>query len=320
MQLDSVRELKIKAQEKICDNIGLLESTSPGIQNYPPGLGICSTSNGNDYKLAVHLSDKSLLNFIKDEIIPLSKEEVHITITGNVYLEIGSMMPNDPLSIGRSISRCDEPKNSGTLGCFVKKRNEEGIFILSCNHVLAKTNRGRRGDLIVSPVREDNNNYTNESIAILDEFIELQDTNNIADAAIAKVNNINEIERLCPFYNHNLFMPFFQNSENSEQSVSKVGSSTGLTIGKLTIFEMTRIFPYPDQISRQFPNLMAVESHISNRFSNKGDSGSILIDIEGCPQGLLIGGAYNETTGKVITYASPIDPVYEKLEIELAHL
>lgn len=61
---------------------------------------------------------------------------------------------------------------AGTLGCLVRKSGE--IFILSNNHVLADSNRGRKGDPIVQPGAYDGGTVDADQIATLEEFVEVK--------------------------------------------------------------------------------------------------------------------------------------------------
>ncbi|MBD2298602.1 hypothetical protein [Nostoc sp. FACHB-190] len=339
MHLDSVRELKIKVKQQIEEIMGELAISYSSFKKHDlfdlPGVGIHSTCKNNDYRLAIHVNDKRQLGIIEEKIKYLSKGEVNITVTGKVYAQTHGARPyfQRPLSIGLSISRRDaaNDRGTGTLGCFVKKRHKEEIFILSCNHVLANINNANIGDSIIQPAVEDEGKPETDCIAELYEFIPLikYDDNqhqlnyNLVDAAIAKVNNINEIENLCPFYHNNLFQNFYRlRNESSNPLFAKIGRSTNLTIGKMNAFEMDNIeVIYRDHhnhdiLNMKFNNLIAIEGftiqgYQNNPFSKTGDSGSIIIDQEGNPCALLVAG-----TGNGITYANPIETVVQELNIE----
>ncbi|MEH2285070.1 MAG: hypothetical protein V7K90_27765 [Nostoc sp.] len=327
MHLESVRELKIEANqliEKIIKESVIPQSFSKKHDSWNwTGLGIHPTGKRDDYKLAIHVNDKSDLALIKEKVEYLAKGEVDIRITGNVYPQ-NSVRPyyKRPLSIGLSISRT-HPTSAGTLGCFVQKRGQADLLILSCNHVLANTNNAHIGDSIIQPAVEDGGNPETECIANLYEFIQLRAGQpNFADAAIAKVNNINEIERLCPFHESNLLQLFCRGEyleETRHLVVAKVGRSSNLTVGRINAVEMEQQVLYENNGSYMkvtFPNLTAIEGLNNEPFSELGDSGSIIVNIKGEPIGLLVGGARKN---QLISYANPIELVCQELNIELAH-
>lgn len=57
---------------------------------------------------------------------------------------------------------------AGTLGCLVYRGQD--LLILSNNHVLADCNRGRRGDAVLQPGKQDGGTL-NDQIAVLEDFI-----------------------------------------------------------------------------------------------------------------------------------------------------
>lgn len=326
MHLESVRELKVEANqliEKIIKESVVPQSSSKKHDLWNGiGLGIHPTGKKDNYKLAIHANHRSDLALI-EKIKYLAKGEVDIRITGNVYPQnsVRSYYKR-PLSIGLSISRT-HPISAGTLGCFVHKRGQADLLILSCNHVLANTNNAHIGDPIIQPAVEDDGKSETECIANLYEFIQLrEDQPNLADAAIAKVNDHIEIEKLCPFYENNLLQPFWQKEgleEIRHSVVAKFGRSTKLTFGIVNAFEMERKVPYGNNgnpITVTFPNLTAIEGLDNKPFSKGGDSGSIIVNIEGEPIGLLFAGTEGD---KPISYANPIELVCQELNIELAH-
>ncbi|MEH2460467.1 hypothetical protein [Nostoc sp.] len=327
MHLKSVRELKKLVNQEIEKIITEFVVPQSSFKKHDfwngIGLGIHPTGKKDDYKLAIHVNHRSDLAPIKEKVKYLAKGEVDIRITGNVYPQ-NSVSPyyKRPLSIGLSISRTHSI-SAGTLGCFVQKRGQADLLILSCNHVLANINDAQIGDPIIQPAVVDDGKSETECIANLYEFIQLrEDQPNLADAAIAKINAHIEIERLCPFYENNLLQPFWQKEgfeEIRHSVVAKFGRSTELTFGIINAFEMERKVPYINNgnpITVTFPNLTAIKGLDNKPFSKGGDSGSIIVNIEGEPIGLLFAGTEGD---KPISYANPIELVCQELNIELAH-
>lgn len=94
--------------------------------------------------------------------------------------------------------------------------------------------------------------------------------------------------------------------------VIKRGKTTGLTIGRANIFSYTRqIFGHGDpQISKEW-TILPLDTK-SGAFSDKGDSGSVIVDGRGRIGGLLTGTGV--TTSSDITYATPIDFLLKRMQ------
>lgn len=96
--------------------------------------------------------------------------------------------------------------------------------------------------------------------------------------------------------------------------VIKRGKTTGLTIGRANnIFSFTRqSFGHGDpQISKEWA-ILPFDTE-SGAFSDKGDSGSVIVDGRGRIGGLLTGGA-GDTLSSDIAYATPIDFLLRRMQ------
>ncbi|NES81299.1 MAG: hypothetical protein F6K10_07745 [Moorea sp. SIO2B7] len=313
MNLDNVRELKNIAKKKVTDKWIKPFGTNPRNINhqicFPPAIGIHPTTKGG-YKLAIdiaHKSDLKIKPYSKciESLGTLAKGEVDIKITGNIYL----FSRKRPLSIGISISHFDTLAQTGTLGCFVRKRGETDLCILSNNHILANENEASIGDVIVQPSIEYEGHPENDCIAYLEHFIPLEkDCSNVIDAAIARLDNAN-VNNFCilkGFYDQG----YLESSDDI--TVFKFGQTTHLTCGRISRFGLDRIMPYKQDLICEFENLIAIEGINGESFSDFGDSGSLIFNREGYAIALVIGGS------KKITYACPIDTVLYELDIEIA--
>ncbi|BAZ51221.1 hypothetical protein NIES4103_38700 [Nostoc sp. NIES-4103] len=331
MHLESVQELKKLATNKVIQNF-IRPYSSNSSRNetlpIPPALGIHLSGKGN-YKLAIHIPHKSHRELIQP-VVEMAKGEINVQITGPVYPQtLVKQHHKRPLCIGISISHSDPLAGTGTLGCFVRKRGESELLILSNNHVLANTNNAQIGDAIIQPAREDYGKEDTDQIASLKEFVPLKTGEmNFIDAATATVKNtavgqISELSGICflkGFYNQQEF-DNVGDDDSHEFMVAKVGRRTGYTLGKIIDYDMDYVrVPYNQELNNCiFNNIITIEGDGNKAFSRRGDSGSIIVDQDGYAIGLLFAGTdIGGSNGCGITYAIPISEVLQELDLELA--
>ncbi|MBI4653573.1 MAG: hypothetical protein HY752_01005 [Nitrospirae bacterium] len=208
---------------------------------------------------------------------------------------------------------------SGTLGSLVQANNVQ--YILSNNHVLAKTNKGTIGEDIIQPGLIDQNpacynDYT-DVVANLSKFVPIsfkRGTINKVDAAIAQIRSgavdpsgsiigIGQVS--------NSIVP-----PTLDMAVKKSGRTTGLTHGTITAVNVTVDVTYNktcgigSQKARFFGQIMIGPAG----FSTGGDSGSLIV--EDCSPysravGLLFAGS------STVTVANPISDVLSSLDISM---
>jgi hypothetical protein len=208
---------------------------------------------------------------------------------------------------------------SGTLGALVHDSNYQ--YILSNNHVLAKTNKGAIGDDIIQPGLIDQSpacyQDTNDVVADLSAFVPIsfsRRTTNLVDAAIAqvrigKVNSSGSIQNIGPVSTSTV-------APAINMEVQKNGRTSGLTTGTITSVNVTVRVTYNRTcgIGKQtatFTNQFVIGSA---GFSAGGDSGSLIV--ENCSPypravGLLFAGS--DTT----TIANPINSVLSGLSVSM---
>ncbi|MDP3297546.1 MAG: hypothetical protein Q8N09_08155 [Thermodesulfovibrionia bacterium] len=207
----------------------------------------------------------------------------------------------------------------GTLGALVQATNIQ--YILSNNHVLARTNKGVIGEDIIQPGLIDQNPVCykdyNDVVADLSKFVPIsfkRGTTNKVDAAIAEVRSgavdpsgsilhIGEVSSstVQPVLN----MP-----------VQKSGRTTGLTYGTVTAVNVIVDVTYNktcgigSQKARFIGQIMIGPAG----FSASGDSGSLIVeDCSPYPRavGLLFAGS------NTVTVANPIDYVLTSLGVSM---
>lgn len=208
----------------------------------------------------------------------------------------------------------------GTLGAIVRDANNIQ-YILSNNHVLAKTNKGIVGDDIIQPGLIDQSpvclqDYT-DAVADLSTFVPIlfkRGSVNKVDAAIAAVRggavdttgyilNIGEISSA-------ITMPVL------DMPVKKSGRTTGVTTGTITAVNVTVNVTYNRRcgIGSQTAKFTDQVMIGPGGFSSGGDSGSLIIeDCSSYPRavGLLFAGS------DTVTVANPIGNVLTSLGVSM---
>ena len=211
---------------------------------------------------------------------------------------------------------------SGTLGSLVE--DSHGVqYILSNNHVLARTNRAIIGEKIIQPglIDQDPGCFKDlaDAVANFSDFVAISFRRNVPnriDAAIAQVRagqvdpsgsilNIGEISNVTA-------APFIG------MVVKKNGRTTDMTTGTVTAIDVTVTIQYDRQCG--IPSLPQVAIFTGQMmiepaaFSDAGDSGSLVV--EDCsshprPVGLLFAGSGSNTL------ANPIGDVLSGLGVSM---
>ncbi|HEV8131651.1 MAG TPA: hypothetical protein VGQ81_10385 [Acidobacteriota bacterium] len=204
---------------------------------------------------------------------------------------------------------------SGTLGSLVQAGTTQ--YILSNNHVLAKSNQGAAGDPIIQPGLADLSCVQNVSLAVanLTMFVPIsfkRNTTNTVDAAIAQVifgdvDPTGSILDIGPVNSATL-------DPTVGLAVKKSGRTTGLTAGNIQSVNVTVDVTYNKQcgIGSQTARFVNQFTIGPGGFSAGGDSGSLIVENVPTlprPVGLLFAGSSS------ITVANPINAVLSALGV-----
>jgi hypothetical protein len=204
---------------------------------------------------------------------------------------------------------------SGTLGAEVHDRSSKQ-FILSNNHVIADLNTAKPGELIVQPGLVDTNpactKTPDDAVANFTRAIKLNfgGGKNTVDAALAAVlpgdvDTNGEILNIGPIASTTV-------SATIGLPVQKMGSATCVTTGTITSVGAKVNVTYPGGKKAKFIDqiFIAVQD-----FGNPGDSGSLILTQDPCPQavGLLFAGSADHS----LTIANPIGAVLNKLGVSM---
>ena len=256
-----------------------------------------------------------------------------IKLTTPISLGSSGGSNNDYDTSGNQIVDCC----GGTLGSLIQ--NSSGTqYLLSNNHVLARSDQASVGEAIVQPGLIDDNctPYGQPGAAItpvgtLTDWLSLKSASTNADAAIAAVNsgavstagNILELGSLQANGTLAAAPPGISSTGGKgksaalNMSVAKSGRTTGLTCASISAVNLDVSVDYftdcaetKAYITKTFTNQIAITG---NQFSDAGDSGSLVVDSATAePVGLFFAGGMN-TSGVSEGVANPVSDVLSEL-------
>ncbi len=224
----------------------------------------------------------------------------------------------------------------GTLGALIQ--NSGGTqYILSCNHVLARSDQAAVGEMIVQPGLIDNNCTPNgvgsgtTPVGVLTTWLPLSSASTNADAAIAAVNSgavsptgaIMELGTPGAGGVLSAAPPGISSTSGKGEpptvnmSVAKSGRTTGLTCANITAVNLSVEVSYfknceetEPYLTKTYTNQISIEG---NDFSDAGDSGSLVVDAgDAEPVGLFFAGGVTNT-GVSDGVANPVSAVLAEL-------
>jgi hypothetical protein len=233
----------------------------------------------------------------------------------------------------------------GTLGSLIKDSGGKQ-YILSNNHVLARSDQAKGNETIVQPALIDDNcnpfgntGATLSPVGTLAGFLPLKSATTNADAAIASVNSgavdtsgaIFELGGLqggtlasappgtsCTIASSgSACSPGKGENAAVNMVVAKSGRTTGLTCASVSAISLNVMVDYftdcaesNHYLTKTFTNQIVISG---NQFSDAGDSGSLVVDTaNGEPVGLFFSGGV-DTSGVSIGVANPAQEVLNEL-------
>ena len=229
---------------------------------------------------------------------------------------------------------------SGTLGSLIQD-NSGRQYLLSNNHVLARSDHAQVGDAIVQPGLIDNNCTPNGDgpgtvpIGSLTGWLALSSSQTNADAAIAQVGSrsvdpaggILELGTRQGDGTLTAAPPGISSTGGKGEPgsldlrVAKSGRTTGLTCGGISAINVDISVDYyrdcaetKPYLTKTFTNQLAVSG---NRFSDSGDSGALVVDAGNAePVGLYFAGG-TDVSGVGQGVASPAGDVLSELSSQV---
>jgi hypothetical protein len=200
---------------------------------------------------------------------------------------------------------------SGTLGSMVEDA-DENEYILSNNHVLADTNKAKQGQLILQPGLVDSAclRAKSNAVATFSSSVKIRfgGPNNQVDTALAAVVP----GQVTPYI---MFVGGIADTVISEpaigMAVQKMGRTTCLTTGAIQALDTNVTINYSDvpkhpRLANFVNQILLTGSTLTPTFGAAGDSGSLVVTQDDCPQAVALLFAGN-SSGFII--ANPITSV-----------
>ncbi len=279
-------------------------------------VGIVGTSNSKD-------STEVLLNAAGVNSNPATHEAQLPT-----PVPMGSSGGNnkDYDSSGGEVKDCC----GGTLGALVKGSSHD--YVLSNNHVLARSDQAANGEDIVQPGLVDENCDPTKGalVGTLTGWLPLSSSSTNADAAIAQITSAVDpsgaILELGGLVNGKLQAAPPGTSSTAGKgetptvgmTVAKSGRTTGLTCANIAAVNLSvQVDYFKDCAETQSYMTKTYQNQIEitgNQFSDAGDSGSLVVDTGNSePVGLFFAGGVDQS-GKSQAVASPAPDVLNELD------
>ena len=192
---------------------------------------------------------------------------------------------------------------AGTFGCLVKDKKSGKVLILSNNHVLANSNKAKKGDPILQPGPYDGGKKPKDIIGYLENWIEInfKKEANLVDAALARAKDSGDVKPEIIL----IGLPQGLAKAKIGMPIQKSGRTTGYTTGKVKDISASVKVNYDNQVAL-FRNQI-----LTTNMSQGGDSGSLVLDMKARAVGLLFAGS------EQVTILNPISAVLDLLDVEL---
>lgn len=323
----------IAAQNRLIENLGIAQSfaatasatsvTDPGSQlgnenivGIDIGEKISESGPTGHRSIRIFVKQKaSLTNVANDTQVPDSIDGIPTDV-----IQVGDIVAQNrkmrrPAICGGSVGH--KHITAGTIGCLCVS-DDNKLCILSNNHVLANVNEASAGDIVLQPGPVDilGSVKPEHIIGELTDFIHMNSTGNIVDAAIAQVFD----GEVSPEHFSFKLDPD-PDTPAEGMSVKKDGRTTSFTKGEISGLNALVNVRYSPFINGQvqtvvlgFKNQITIRGTVQGKvFSRPGDSGSIVVNsMNNRPVGLLFAG--DETQD--ITWANPIQHVISELALD----
>jgi hypothetical protein len=196
-----------------------------------------------------------------------------------------------PAHPGFNVGNVDE--GSGTIACLLRARDSGALVALSCSHVIGRSGQGAPDEVVLVPSRDEADDQGVLAQAPIGELVRalplgrsFADGATNVDAAIFRPDAASDLSAtvallgvqphaVCP-------------AVSVGMKVRKVGSTTGLTFGEVTMIHKTIGLGYPTADGGTTTIWFSDAIGIS-QFTRPGDSGALVLDDAGRAVGLHIG-------------------------------
>lgn len=211
---------------------------------------------------------------------------------------------------------------AGTFGGLVMDKATGATVMLSNNHVLADSNSGVTGDPIIQPGAADGGAFPADHIANLERFVPItfgSGNENRVDAAIAKplvpadvMWETVGIGPMTPSKRRHLL------EGDLGIGVRKTGRTTGTTEGFVQALHGSVQVQYSMFNKATFVDQIIISQPAdAPTFSEGGDSGSLVYDLDDNLVGLLFAGSQASGNTAATTIINPISCVFDELGVAL---
>ena len=310
--------------------------TAPGTVSSTASTYVVATIGTSSSKEAVEV----LLNSAGISSNPATHQQAQLSTP--MLLGSSGGNNNDYDTKGNQIVDCC----GGTLGSLIKNSGGKH-YLLSCNHVLARSDQASTGEMIIQPGLIDNNCTPNGEgsgttpVGVLTAWLPLSSSSTNADAAIAQVdsgavNTSGEIQELGASQGNGTLAAAAPGISCTNVSagtsctrgsgetvtatgltVAKSGRTTGLTCASISALNLdvevdyyTNCAETEPYLTKTYTDQLAIEG---NQFSDAGDSGSLVVDVSNAePVGLFFAGGVTNT-GVSEGVANPVPTVLSEL-------
>ncbi len=268
------------------------------------GVGIGQKANGESFVKVLTRDKLKLSSSVLSKYYGMPASAIMIEQAGVIKLRTPTGLHRPPFP---GISVAHYKVTAGTLGCFVQDEKKK-IYILSNNHVLANSNKGKYRDPILQPGLMDGGKRTKDIIAELSYLVELDRAGaNRMDAAIAEV--LPGVPHEYAFGKKNvtgMAEPF------NGMKVEKLGRSTGHTKGRVTTRNLDIQVDF-DGKAVEFIDQFEIKGNRGTMFCDSGDSGALVYQKDTMNAvGLLFAGTDDGTT-----FATPISEVLGAFSVRI---
>ena len=252
------------------------------------------------------LQDEIVLKIYVEKKLPKSK--VRYVVPGEIpFPGLGISVATDVEEIGKvepevfsgrvrpasPASSIGHPSvSAGTFGCLVRKRGTTtGLYILSNSHVIANEGLARIGDPIIQPGKADGGRRAKDEIAKLADWMPFKFSRagypNFVDAAIARVRSRNHVTSVI---RGNGVPTGASVSVRRDMKVQKTGRTTDRTTGTIKDVDFRIALQYKRPTGTQ-GRVGFKQQVLCTRFTSDGDSGSLVLNMNGKAVGLHFAGS-----------------------------
>jgi hypothetical protein len=247
-----------------------------------------------------------VITYLMDPVTPISESEPTTAFAKTTVSRTTRL--DRPVPIGVSTGNWNDC-SGGTIG--VRVKNGNNYYVLSCNHVFARTNYAALNEKIVQPGRGDLGCIapldadTIGSLADVQVITHTTGADNLMDAAMVRVLPW-FVTNSTPSDGYGIPSSTVANASVG-MSVKKYGKATGQTVGSVMAINTTVYVTYGAGTTR-FINQIVVSG---STFIDVGDSGSLVVT--NTNQNRSVGMVYARSGS--YTFVSPIGPILSRFDV-----